>query len=224
MWRIRNWLKNKLFKAFNPKNLSSSQTQIVKLSGEDLKAHEQFLIEILQATSNSNGDAEVVYPLLAANIDKLDDTFAERLRSWATSYFEKVEANSTDATNEAEYIAVNIFKFGNLIQWFSLGNKANNMEIAVASYETVLKFCTQEDFPQDWATIQNHLGDAYCDRIKGNKAENIENAIQFYQAALKVRTQEAFPTDWATTQNDLGTAYYERIKGDKAENIENAIQ
>ena len=199
-------------------NESSSQPQLEQLSKEDLQAYFQVLIEILEAISESNGNTEVVYPLFAANTDKLDDIFAEILRRWVINKFEEIEADV------AKSIAAFIFIFGSLIQQFPLGNKASNMEIAIASYETVLEFCIQEAFPQQWAMTQSNLGNAYTERIKGDKAENIEQAIQLYQTVLQVFTQHAFPQEWAMIQNNLGNAYWNRIKGDKAENIEQAIQ
>ena len=199
-------------------NESSSQPQLEQLSKEDLQAYFQVLIEILEAISESNGNTEVVYPLFAANTDKLDDIFAEILRRWVINKFEEIEADV------AKSIAAFIFIFGSLIQQFPLGNKASNMEIAIASYETVLEFCTQEAFPQQWAMTQSNLGNAYTERIKGDKAENIEQAIQLYQTVLQVFTQHAFPQEWGMIQNNLGNAYWNRIKGDKAENIEKAIQ
>ena len=222
MWRIGNWLRNLINQLFKAKALNinieaSSQAQTEDLTEEVLGAYGQVLMEILRAISQSNGNAEVIYPLLVANTDKLDTIFAERLRHWVTNYFEEAE------TDEAESIAAVIFYFGNLIQQFPLGNKASNMEIAVASYETVLKVFTQQAFPQQWAATQNNLAIAYSYRILGDRAENIENAISLYQTILQVYTREAFPQDWATTQNNLANAYSDRIKGDRAENIENAI-
>jgi len=102
-----------------------SPTVDIKQSLESLKEVEfqpygQFLAEVLQITNESGGDTQVIYPLFAANIDKLDDNLAELLRLWATSIFEKAEVE------EAKYIAIAIGNFSNLILQFSLGNKANN--------------------------------------------------------------------------------------------------
>jgi len=103
------------------------------------------------------------------------------------------------------------------------GEKAQNIEMAIASYTNALEVHTRDAFPEDWAMTQNNLAAAYSDRIRGEKAQNIEMAIAFYTAALEVRTREAFPQDWAMTQNNLATAYLERIRGEKAQNIEIAI-
>ena len=52
--------------------------------------------------------------------------------------------------------------------------------------EAALTVRTREAFPQDWATTQNNLAAAYCDRIEGSKADNVEAAIKAYEAALTV--------------------------------------
>ncbi|MEQ9666756.1 tetratricopeptide repeat protein, partial [Coleofasciculus sp. G2-EDA-02] len=103
------------------------------------------------------------------------------------------------------------------------GERAENIERAIASYQAALEVRTRDAFPSNWAMTQNNLGVAYGDRIRGERAENIERAIASYQAALEVRTRDAFPSNWAMTQNNLGEAYRNRIRGERAENIECAI-
>ncbi|NEO70596.1 CHAT domain-containing tetratricopeptide repeat protein [Moorena sp. SIO3H5] len=176
-----------------------------------------FLLEVLQAIADSNGEQQVVENLLEQNIDKLNQTLADKLRAWATSKLS--EAKRDQATSLAAVIG----NFSNRIWEFPLGEKASTIEIAITGYEVILTVFTREAFPIDWATTQNNLGEAYRNRIKGEKAQNIEEAIACYQQALTVRTFEACPIDWATTQNNLGNAYRNRIKGDKTQNIEQAI-
>jgi len=181
----------------------------------DLDTDEQFLLEVLQTTADSKGDAQVLYPLLAANTDKLNDNFAEMLHCWATNRL--AEAEIAAAISEV------IFCFSNLIQQFPLGDKASNIEIAITGYEIALTVFTCVDFPQEWAIIQHNLGEVYRNRIRGNKAENIEQAITAFLAALQIHTRADYPQEWAATQNNLGAAYTERIRGDRAENLERAI-
>ncbi|MFO0142470.1 MAG: tetratricopeptide repeat protein, partial [Aphanizomenon sp.] len=177
----------------------------------------QFLLEVLQATAESKGNPQVVYPLLAANTDKLNLTFVKLLQLWATKTLEEAEPDAK------QFLAGVIGNFSNLIQQFPLGNKPDNLENAIAAYQQALEERTRTDFPVDWASTQNNLGNAYSDRIRGDKADNLENAIAAYQQALEVRTRTDFPVDWAMTQNNLGNAYRDRIRGDKADNLENAI-
>ncbi|MFN6155807.1 MAG: tetratricopeptide repeat protein [Dolichospermum sp.] len=177
----------------------------------------QFLLEVLQATAESKVNPQVVYPLLAANTDKLNLTFVELLQVWATKTLEKAEPDT------AKSIAVVIGNFSDLIQQFPLGNKADNMEIAITGYEIAFTVFTRDTSPELWAAVQNNLGNAYTNRIRGDKAENLENAIAAYNKALEVSTRTDFPVDWATTQNNLGNAYKDSIRGDKADNLEKAI-
>ncbi|OLT67159.1 hypothetical protein BI334_20955 [Moorena producens 3L] len=177
----------------------------------------KFLLQVLQASADSNGDAQIVYPLLQANTDKINPRLAELLRDWATTKLAEAEAD------EAEYLAAVIVEFSNLIQQLSLGDKASNSSIAITGYEVALTVITREAFPEQWAMTQNNLGIAYSDRITGEKAQNLEDAIACYQLALAVYTREAFPEQWAMAQFNLGRAYGKRITGQKAQNLENAI-
>ncbi|MDJ0772452.1 MAG: tetratricopeptide repeat protein [Mastigocoleus sp. MO_167.B18] len=198
------------------RNLSNDLAQTLHLKHIPLQV-EKFVTEVLWTIADSNKNVEVIYPLLAANTDKLDLIFADVLRDWATSKF--AEANK----DEAQYMAEIIFYFAGLIRDFPLGDTANKVEIAIACYETLSKELVNHTFQQPWATVQHNLGIAYSDRIKGDKAENIENAIASYNAALQFYNIEAFPQEWATAQNNLGNVYSKRIKGNQAENIETAI-
>ena len=103
------------------------------------------------------------------------------------------------------------------------GERADNLEKAIASYTTALQVLTHEAFPKYWAMTQNNLAIAYSDRIRGERADNLEKAIASYIAALQVFTHESFPEKWATTQNNLGGAYRLRIRGERADNLEKAI-
>jgi tetratricopeptide (TPR) repeat protein len=145
----------------------------------------------------------VVYPLLRENTEYLNQNLAEVLRHLVKNLLAEVE------TEIAQSISGYIVNLSNLIQQFPSGDKASNMEIAIAGYETVLTIFTRTAFPQDWAMTQNNLGNAYSDRILGDKAENIELAIAAYTNALEVRTRTAFPQNHAETLFNLGILYQE---------------
>ncbi|MCP2729804.1 hypothetical protein NJ959_15320, partial [Symplocastrum sp. BBK-W-15] len=130
-----------------------------------------FLREVLKATSDSDGNPEVVYPLLRANEDKLNLGFAEVLENWARATLPQEESAT------AQGITGIIVNFSNLIKQFPHGNRADNLEIAIVGYEIAVTVFTKEAFPVDWAMTQYNLGIAYSDRIKGEKADNRETAI-----------------------------------------------
>ncbi|MBF2013741.1 MAG: tetratricopeptide repeat protein [Rivularia sp. T60_A2020_040] len=177
-----------------------------------------FLGEVLRTTSNSNGNAKVVYPLLAANLDKLNTHFAQVMKDWVKETVEKVQPSI------AHNVVVDIVNFSVLIQQFSLGNKAENVEIAIIGYQVALAYFNREKYPDEWAGTQNNLGNALVERINGDNADNLDEGIKCYERALEVYQRDVFPEDWAMTQNNLGTAYKGRENGDKAENLEIAIQ
>ncbi|MBD1940316.1 CHAT domain-containing protein [Microcoleus sp. FACHB-68] len=177
----------------------------------------RFLMAVLQAVAESENDPQVVYPILEQHQDKLDLTFAKIVQLWFKS---ELDPNNSE---QNQFLAAILNILAVDISDFPLGNRANNLEIAIACYQVALQVYTRQAFPQDWAGTQNNLGNAYLERIQGEQAENLELAIACYQAALQVHTRQAFPQDWAMTQNNLGNAYLERIQGERAENLEIAI-
>ncbi|MGA8895825.1 MAG: tetratricopeptide repeat protein, partial [Planktothrix agardhii] len=98
------------------------------------------------------------------------------------------------------------------------GEKAENLETAIACYTEALSVYTRNAFPQYWATTQMNLGTAYGDRIQGETAENIETAIACYRNALEVYQPQAFPLDCLKTGRSLGNLGY------NTEQWETAIQ
>ena len=125
--------------------------------------------------------------------------------------------------SDPQSIAPELGKFGVFFCEFPLGDRAQNLEEAIACYRHALEVYTKQAFPEDWAMAQNNLGTAYGDRISGDRAQNLEEAIACFNRALEVYTKESFPEKWAGTQNNLGIAYGRRISGDRAQNLEEAI-
>ncbi|MHC5823952.1 MAG: CHAT domain-containing protein, partial [Nostoc sp.] len=221
MRRIANCLRNwasKLSAALNsPSKKARKRKKLLSITSRDFEAYEQFLLDVLEATGDSRGDEQVVYRLLAANTDKLNDIFAEVLWNWATNTLQKVKPDV------AKSMARVIGNFSGLISQFPLGSKASNIEIAITGYETALTIFTYTAFPQEWAMMQYHLGYVYLERILGERSENLELAIAAYTNVLEIITRNRFPEQWAATQCNLGNAYIKRIRKDKAENLEKAI-
>ena len=177
----------------------------------------EFLLTVLRSIDQSNGNPEIIYPLLRQNLDLLDLDIIEVFKNWANDTFVKIDHA------QQKLIARDIFNLGNLIQEFPLGNKAVNMEWSIECYDQALKVFTASADPENWGAIQNSLAAAYGKRIRGDRAENLERSISGYESALHVYTQTDFPIQWATTQNNLAVAYSDRIRGDRAENLERSI-
>ena len=183
--------------------------------------------ELLIKSGNSNSvmgnfaGEKAFYAFISANLEKLDNNFIQLFRNLAT-----VKLSTVDR-DEAKYIEISIFLFSLLMQKFSQGNIAINLEIAITGYEIISPvFSDRENSANKLMKVQvlNNLSFAYRERIYGNKAENLEKAISLGETALKIVTRHNDAFFWANLQNNLGGAYSYRIKGDKAENLEKAIQ
>ncbi|ACK72507.1 Tetratricopeptide domain protein [Gloeothece citriformis PCC 7424] len=198
------------------RNWALSLEEYLNRQEVNIEEYQDFLLEVLQA-EYKNSDPAVVYPILERHQHLLNNTFAQLLQQWARNVFSK------NNTEEAAAIAGVIQNLCIDIQQFPRGSRANNLEIAITGYDTLLKLYTREAFPEDWAGTQNNLGAAYRERIRGERAENLELALAAYHQSLEVYTREAFPVEWAGTQNNLGIAYRNRIRGERAENLELAL-
>lgn len=159
----------------------TSQGQVDStLTPQELQARLDLLMQVLQAIAESDGDAQVVYGLLQANLDKLDYVFAQLMRRWAEQTLPDLEPE------QARSLAADLNNFSSLMGEFSSGSPMSNWEIAMTGYEIVLNVFTRDTSPEVWATTQNNLGVAYMNRMGGNRADNRERAIAAYSAALQV--------------------------------------
>jgi tetratricopeptide (TPR) repeat protein len=174
----------------------------------------------LQASLKNIRKPHAVYPILAANQDKLNDDFVKWFHKWTMTTMSKVNQR------QAEKIAISIRLFSEIIQQFPLGDRAINLEIAIIGYELASDFFIHQKGLWGkllWAETQCNLSLAYSNRIRKDKAENLERAILACQEALQIIKRESLPAEWAAIQNNLGKAYCDRIYGEKADNLEQAI-
>ena len=201
------------------KTIASNLADFLELpSVPTVNSQIDLLIQLLLATEESEGNPEVIYPLLQNNSELLDENFIEVLQAWANKTISEVEPE------EAEDIGILISALSSLLQDWTLGDRANNLEIAIAGYEVGIELLKPETFPEEWAATQYNLGNAYGERTTKDTAENIETAIKCYERALQIYNQKEFPQEWAMTQNNLGNALCEKVSGSRLENIDAAIK
>ena len=106
--------------------------------------------------------------ILQANLELLDDDFAEYLREWATETLPNLDADIPE--NRANILYNLNLEISSLQQ----GSHRSNIEIGIACLERGLTIFSREADSEKWAMFQNSLGIAYCSRIKGDRGENIE--------------------------------------------------
>lgn len=102
--------------------------------------------------------------------------------------------------------------------------RRDNIEHAIRHYRSALLVFNRTASPNEWAMVQDSLGQAYLERIRGNLTENVEQAILYLDRALLVRSQARTPELWATTQLNLGIAYEKRTIESPASPAENKRQ
>jgi len=103
------------------------------------------------------------------------------------------------------------------------GDKAANMDEAVACCRRVLEVWTRETAPQQWATTQLNLAFSLRRCTSSDAGASMEEALACYRYALEVATREHDAMVWARVQFSMGTAYAERVYGDKVVNWEDAV-
>jgi len=103
------------------------------------------------------------------------------------------------------------------------GEKAENMEMAIACYQNALLFCNRQKSPERWAMLCAYLGRAFCEHVKGEKNRNLKSAIACYQNAGEVYTRQAYPNRWAMLQIYLGRAYSQLTETENLSHMESAI-
>ncbi|MEH2250842.1 tetratricopeptide repeat protein [Nostoc sp.] len=182
----------------------------------DSETFSRFLLQMKLAMDKRNGHLDAVHPILKTYLEQ-DNLFIQRFRIWATSKFNDV------VSQDAQFLAVFLATFGSIIAEFPLGDRAENLEEAIACHLTALEVLSLETSAKQWGDAQDRLATAFCNRIKGDQAENLEFAIDTYKKALQVFTSEELPREWGKTKNNLGNAYRDRIWGDKIQNLELAI-
>jgi tetratricopeptide (TPR) repeat protein len=183
--------------------LASLQSQVVKKdqSNESHRTLAKKLVEILLSAFHLN--------LEMVNLSKNE---LDRLNNYLYANWLLIECEQSAVRRTPEV--------WNRIE---VGDRAENLELSIDSYQQALQLYPQAIYPTDWVILQNNLGEAYQNRILGDRAENLERAISCYQRVLQFLSLEPSTKDWAITQNNLGKAYGSRILGDRAENIEQSI-
>jgi tetratricopeptide (TPR) repeat protein len=184
----------------------------------DPEQYANFLMALLRAVIDSQGDDEIVHQFFDEHIAYLDEQLLAIFPQQVEELFDR-----TEDPESKSYIASILNSLAIYLDLFPRGNRSINIELAISGYRAALGVFTRAQFPDRWAKTQMNLALAYSNRIEGDRRENIELAISGYRAALEVSTRAQFPVDWAMTQMNLATAYCARIEGEQRENIELAI-
>ncbi|MEG4059095.1 MULTISPECIES: hypothetical protein [unclassified Microcoleus] len=161
-----------------------------------------FLWEVLRTILLSPSDQQTVYLILAIN----NEAFLRHFCIWINYTLLKSQPKLKKA------IALFLISFCKMLWLFPLGNRAINLEIAIAGFEGSAKIFTREAYLQVWAQIQFDLAPAYRNRIWGDRSPNLEKALTACTNALQIYTRDTSPQEWAMVQNNLGLVYSRHLQ------------
>ncbi len=85
----------------------------------------------------------------------------------------------------------------------STGDRAANLEQAIACFHEALRFLTAEVAQAQYAAVLTYLGIAHAELPTGDRAANLARAISCYTQALRFRTAEATPVECRLTAGNL---------------------
>jgi tetratricopeptide (TPR) repeat protein len=102
-------------------------------------------------------------------------------------------------------------------------DRTTNLNSAIGCYEAALRVYSEHESPQEWAAVQNNLGNVWLEFATGDREANLTNAIGCYEAALRVYSEQHTPLDWARVVRNLGNTWLELTAGDRAANLDKAI-
>jgi CHAT domain-containing protein len=110
----------------------------------------------------------------------------------------------------------------------TMGDRSENQDHSIASYEAALSFYGRESADKNSANIQRNiqsqLSQLYADRINGDPTENLERAIRIGETYLNVLHNENPSYERAFTQHNLAIRYLDRKVGSRSDNVERSIE
>ena len=161
---------------------------------EDSQEYANFILELLQAESDSNSDIKVIYPMLAERQHLLNHRFAEILQQLAENLI-------AEHPEEIESIVALIGNLSIHISGFPLGSRANNIEIAITGYQIVLN--NLEPGSKNFAQIQfaRNLACQIAELMDGsNGSSEDENHKEYAKLLLELLQTEASNGDISYTK------------------------
>lgn len=189
---------------------------VINFLQPNLKSYIDFHMALPETFANSQNNPYTVHEFLLNNLNLLDEVLVILLRNSV------INVRKFDPQTRMYFAHLNSTFSGWMID-FTLGNRANNLEIAIAGYEVAISALNREIFAHYWAEAVYNLGNVYRVRLRGKKAQNLELAIKYYTLALQTYTPETPLKHWGDALNNLGAIYDLRIDGEKTKNLEDAI-
>jgi CHAT domain-containing protein/tetratricopeptide (TPR) repeat protein len=176
--------------------------------------HCQDILDIIDQDEIPEMYANFKHSLASLYLDRIEGEKEENIEQ-AINYYNEI-LTIYQEINDLEEIASINSQLGIAYRNRIKGDQQENLETAINYYQLALEFFTFNSYPDDWAMIQNNLGNVYAD-LTINQSENLATSLNYYQSALTIYTYDQYPEDWALVQSDLALVY------DKLKDIDKAI-
>ena len=188
-------------------NLAQQLEQFLEPPRDNQDPYTSFLQTLLQTVEESDGNRQVIYPLLDNNLHLLDENLVNLLRAWGNDTKEQV------SPEETYQLAAILYYLADAFYGFTKGNPIINLAIAVYGYE----FCAANIFRQpglerELASTLNNLGNAYWVQAELGKEPvvKLERAIANYREALVIVTPEVSAADCLKIGSNLGNLGFQQ--------------
>ncbi|NCR36384.1 MAG: CHAT domain protein, partial [Microcystis aeruginosa S11-01] len=178
------------------RNMAQQLGQFLDAPRDNQNPYISFLQTLLQTVAESNGNRQVIYPLLDNNLHLLDENLVNLLRASGNQTKEQASPEETYQLGTLFYSLAYAF------HEFPRGNPRINLDIAIYGYEfCAATICRQPGLERDLAVTLNNLGAAYWTQAELGQepVANLERAIANYTEAATIRRQPGLERDLAQT-------------------------
>ncbi len=114
------------------------------------------------------------------------------------------------------------FNLGKAYELRVAGDRAGNLEQALAAYTITRMTGKRDDLQVDWGVLYHGLGRVYQHRVYEDRSSNIEAAIHNYARAMEELDRGTAPIAWAQVHMELAAAYQDRLRSEPAKNEQEA--
>ena len=198
------------------RNMAQQLGQFLDAPRDNQNPYISFLQTLLQTVAESDGNPQVIYPLLDNNLHLLDENLVNLLRAWGNQTREQASPGGIYLLGPLLYSLAEAF------YRFPKGNPGINLAIAVYGYEvcaTIYRQLGLDRFKRELARTLTDLGLAYRNQAELGKepVANLARAIATHTEAATILRQPGLESEVETKFTALSSAYY--IQKDLATNL-----
>jgi tetratricopeptide (TPR) repeat protein len=187
-------------------NMAQQLEQFLEPPRDNQDPYINFLQTLLETVEESDGNRQVIYPLLDNNLHLLDENLLNLLQAWGNQTKEQVSPEETYG------LAAILYYLAYAFYGFTKGNPLINLAIAVYGYEVCATIFRQTGLERYLAQTLTGLGVAYVTQAELGQepVANLERAIANYREALSFLNPTLLPADTLRSGRNLGNLGFQQ--------------